>query len=536
MLTISPSQIEQNIHAWTDEVDHDRRQLLVVMQKIQDCYQLVSEESMRVLAQDFQIQPAEVLSLATFFTSFCTRPRGKYTFKVCRGLTCDMQQKEYLVAQIQNLLGLKVGETSPDGLFSLEFSQCMGMCDQGPVVSVNNQIFPRITTQKLDTIITFCKQGRNVPTTQSELASLALWEGRSQTPSYPTIPPGSVLSRLNSYSPEALLDELVKHRVLSEDLCSHLNASTCETASQRQLVCNTDLPQAGSFAERILLADHYDLFLEGMLASLYLSNVREGIIYLRPEYEGLCPVLTYYLERLQNLAQSEALPSSGGRSGCSIEIRTSPGFVGGGVGKSLNTAVNSDRFAANSASSIIQVNVQTIIEIGRYLFQKGSGQEPSTRIYAISGDCSLPGVYELPVNATINDLLEISKSYNPKAVQVGGVAGRFVPPSQFSDPIKTGNMSGDASIIVYGENTDFNNVGIRLLQYSAFESCGQCVPCREGSARLVEKFQTTKTGRKFSVLELNSIADSVRLASKCEFGQNAVTAFQSLVQCYRELA
>lgn len=540
MLTAAPSQIDQNIHAWTHEVDHDRRQLLVVMQKIQECYQSISEDSMRVLAEDFQIQPAEVLSLATFFTALYTRPKGKYTFKICCGLSCDLRQKEDLVTLIQNKLGVKFGETSPDGLFCLECSQCMGMCDQGPVLSVNNQVFPRMTPQKLETIISFCKQGQNIPTSQPGFTSLALWEGRSETASYALISPGSVISRLNAYSPEALLDELVKNHVITEDLRSQISSSTSETTSQRVLVCNTDLPQAGSYMERILLADHYDLFLEGVLACAYLSEVHEGIIYLRPEYEGLYPVLASYLEKLKDPTQGKTISFPGGRRVFSIDIRTSPGFIAGGVGKALEIAVNSNRFYANGASpissSVIPLNVQTIIEIGRYLLNINYPQETSTRIFAISGDCSLPGAYELPVNASIHDLLEISESHNPKAVQVGGVTGKFVLPPQFGNPLSTGKDIGDTSIIVYGPDTDFHNVAIKLLQYNISESCGQCAPCREGSVKLLEKFQTMKQGHRFSVLELNSIANCVQLTSKCEFGQTAVTAFQSLIQCFPELA
>jgi [NiFe] hydrogenase diaphorase moiety large subunit len=536
MATMDSSQIEQSIRDWTHEVNYDRKQLLVVMQKIQESYHYISEESMRILAEDFQIQPAEVFSLATFFPSLHNIPEGKYHFKLCNGLLCNLHQKEELITTLQNKLGVKFGETSRDGQFSLEYSQCMGMCDQGPVLSINDQIFTKITLPKLENIITFCNQNQNIEQSLfQENDSLGIWSGRSETITFAPILQGSVLSRFNTCSHENLLDELEAQKLISEELKQNLDPTTDKLSTKRVLVCNTDLPQAGSFKERIFLADHYDLFLEALIAIASISGVHEGIIFLRPEHEALRPVLSSYLEGLKLLADNI----------CNIEIRTSPGFIAGGIGNVLEVAVNSNRFPENSggspSTSIIEIDTTTLLEIGRYLSgvhcQEKTQNESSTRIFAISGDCSLPGVYEMPVNASISDLIQISGGQSPKAVQVGGIFGQFVLPAQFNDPVPTSKTYGneEANIIVYGPNTDFHEVAIKLLQFNVLESCGQCAPCREGSARLLEKFQKRNKNQRLSTAELYSVADCMQLASKCQFGRNATTGFLSLIQNFSEL-
>jgi [NiFe] hydrogenase diaphorase moiety large subunit len=537
MLNVDPTQIEQNIHAWADEAGHDRGRLLVVMQKIQASYQSISEEAMRILAQEFQIQPAEVYSLATFFPAFSTQPGARYTFKMCAGSVCDLKQKEELLSSVQEKLGLKFGETSPDGLFRLEQSQCMGMCDQGPVLSVNGHVFTRMTAEKADAIVALCKQNQGIPTEP------ALWDGRNEMVSYEPIPLGSVVAGFARIAPDDLLDELISDRVISEDPRSLRSAFSGEPTSRTVLVCNTDLPRPGSYSERILLADHYDLFLEGMLACACLYGAREGIVYLRPEYEALRPVLVNYLEKLKGSSSGLAIPFRGGEFLCSVDVRTSPGFVAGGMGKALEIAVNGSRIPANDSSagfdSVIALDVSTILEVGHRLAQKnrrpGPSQTEPTRIFSISGDCARPGVYELPRNTSLNDLLEVCGSQNPKAVQVGGTSGRFYLPAQFDRPLPAGDDGGEASLIVYGPDTDFRDVAIQLLEYNISQSCGYCAPCREGTVKLLKKYQTRKSGHGYSLLELNSIADCVRLSSKCEFGQNAVTGFQSLLQCFPEL-
>ncbi len=540
MLNVDPIQIEQNIHALADEAGHDRGQLLVVMQKIQTRYQSISEEAMRILAQEFQIQPAEVFSLATFFPAFSTQPGAKYTFKMCAGSVCDLKQKEELLLSVQENLGLKFGETSPDGLFCLEQSQCMGMCDQGPVLSVNGRVFTRLTVEKAGAIVALCKQNQAILT---ETVEAALWDGRNEIISYEPIPLGSVVAGFARIAPDDLLDELICDRVIDEAPRTLRSAFAGESTTRTVLVCNTDLPRPGSYSERILLADHYDLFLEGLLVCAGLYGAREGIVYLRPEYEALRPVLLNYLEKLKGSSSDLAIPFRGGEFLCSVDVRTSPGFVAGGMRNALEIAVNGSRFPANDSSalfdSVIALDVSTILEVGHRLAQKnrrsGPAQTEPTRIFFISGDCARPGVYELPRSTSLNDLLEVCGSQNPKAVQVGGSSGRFYLPVQLDQPLPIGDDYGATNLIVYGPDTDFGDVAIQLLEYNISQSCGYCAPCREGSVKLLKKYQTRKSGHGYSLLELNSIADCVRLSSKCEFGQNAVTGFQSLLQCFPEL-
>jgi [NiFe] hydrogenase diaphorase moiety large subunit len=536
--------LKQDIYHWIDEVGQDQKDLLMVLQKIQSRYQCISEDAMKIVAEAFHIQPAEIFGLVSFFPTLRMQPTGKYHFRICRDVCCDQKSsKKDLITYLQKQLGIKIGETTPDGLFSLEYSHCMGMCDQGPVLAVNQQIFTNVDQQMIEKIINHCQQARGNPILLPESLSPAIWDGKSEIDSFSPIEPGQALQTIIQNSAVEMHMALTNHQVVPENLLARLRSSESKVFTSRVLVCNTDLPIPGSFKERILLADHFDLLLEGMLIGAYLAGADREVLYLRQEFENLLPVLASYLEKLKQLFAAKDASLIPTYFINNFEIRMSPGFIAGGTENILLSALNSNRFKENSSSALymIPVDVEQILKIGSFFaHRKDTYKEPvatrnSTQIFAVSGECENPGLFEMPAGTKIIDLLQAAGADGAAAVHIGGIQGTCFPAAKFDHVITEADLNGNTTVIVYGPKTNFREIATNIMEYTSLESCGQCAPCREGSIRILECFRKIQKGSRFSVIELYSIAECMQQTSRCEFGQTTSRGIQSLLQRLPEL-
>ncbi len=148
-------------HSLEDLVDHYGRQrssLLPILQDVQRQYFHVSEYAMQVIADLLGIHPVEVCAVVSFYSFLDFKPRGRFVVRVCRTMCCHMQGKDRVARQLETDLGIKFGETTPDGRFTLEYANCIGMCDQGPALLVNDQVFTRVTPDGVHTIIEECRR------------------------------------------------------------------------------------------------------------------------------------------------------------------------------------------------------------------------------------------------------------------------------------------------------------------------------------------------------------------------------------------
>jgi len=111
-----------------------------------------------VIADLLDIHPVEVHSLVSFYGFLDEQSLGQFVIRLCRTITCDMAGKEHVARQLQNDLGIRFGETTADGKFSLRWANCLGMCDQGPAMLVNERIFTRVTPERVHKILQECRQ------------------------------------------------------------------------------------------------------------------------------------------------------------------------------------------------------------------------------------------------------------------------------------------------------------------------------------------------------------------------------------------
>lgn len=142
-------QIEEILGIFSPE----RENLLPVLQEIQEKIGYLSREAMESVARFFHLPPSEVFSLVTFYNQFRRKPPGRHPVSVCLGTACYLMGGNLILDAFSRELQIKKGETSEDRSFSLDATACFGCCNVAPVVKINNQIYSRMTTGKVEEVI-----------------------------------------------------------------------------------------------------------------------------------------------------------------------------------------------------------------------------------------------------------------------------------------------------------------------------------------------------------------------------------------------
>jgi len=133
--------------------DINRDNLIPILQAVQEECGYLSEDSLKKIANLLKLPVSKVYGLSTFYNQFRYAPLGKYHIKVCHGTTCHMNHSGLIISEIQKSLGIGDGETSRDGLFSLEVLSCIGACGHAPVISINGKFYERLTKDKLRSVL-----------------------------------------------------------------------------------------------------------------------------------------------------------------------------------------------------------------------------------------------------------------------------------------------------------------------------------------------------------------------------------------------
>lgn len=130
-----------------------RNALMPVLQGVVAREKFLSQEAMINVARELDLSAADVYGTASFYTFLDTKPRGKNIVRVCKTISCHMQGKEEIIKVLENHLMVKVGNTSHDNKFTLLTANCLGWCHKGPVMLVNDEVFPSVTPAKVIEII-----------------------------------------------------------------------------------------------------------------------------------------------------------------------------------------------------------------------------------------------------------------------------------------------------------------------------------------------------------------------------------------------
>ena len=133
--------------------DRDHTSLLVLLEEAQSKFGCVTEEFITEIAQSLNISKSEVYGVATFYSFFSTKPLGRYVIRVCKSLPCYLKNSRMIIESVGKELGIKPGETTPDGKFSLELTNCIGACDKAPAMLINSDVHGDLTPKKVSQII-----------------------------------------------------------------------------------------------------------------------------------------------------------------------------------------------------------------------------------------------------------------------------------------------------------------------------------------------------------------------------------------------
>lgn len=133
--------------------EYNRASLIPILRKIKEKYRCIDSEAMQIIADVLGIHPVEVHAVASFYAFLKPELEGRLVFRLCRTLSCELAGKDEVAEQLRNELGIDFGETTADQLFTLEWANCMGLCDQGPAMLVNETVYTSLTPQKISDIV-----------------------------------------------------------------------------------------------------------------------------------------------------------------------------------------------------------------------------------------------------------------------------------------------------------------------------------------------------------------------------------------------
>lgn len=127
--------------------------LITILQKAQEIYGYLPMDVIRLISDRTGVKPAKIMGVATFYAQFRLQPVGKYLIMLCKGTACHVNGSDLIEKTVTETLGIKDGETTPDGLFTLKNVACLGCCSLSPVMMINDETYGRLTPQKTKEIL-----------------------------------------------------------------------------------------------------------------------------------------------------------------------------------------------------------------------------------------------------------------------------------------------------------------------------------------------------------------------------------------------
>lgn len=370
---------------------------------------------------------------------------------------------------------------------------------------------------------------------------------------------GDAIKKIASMSREDILFEIKESKLRGRGGAGFPTSTkwmltAAAKADEKYVICNADEGEPGTFKDRVLLLEYPELVFDGMVIGGYVIGAKEGIVYLRGEYEYMLKSLEDYLEQMRkdNLLGENI----GGKEGFNFDIKIKLGSgayvcgeetaliesLEGNRGEArnrppfpVNTGLNGKPTTVNNVETFASV-AHIVVKSGSWYKEHGTDKSTGSKLFSISGDCKQPGVYELPWGTSINELLSMVEAENTKAVQVGGASGVCVPKSQFDRQLGYEDLGTGGSIMIFNESRNMLTVLKNFMEFFVEESCGQCTPCRIGNVKLLEGVEMIEKGEyTFSYIKkLKDLGESMRVSSKCGLGQSSPNPFISILDNFKD--
>ncbi|MGN0621558.1 MAG: NADH-ubiquinone oxidoreductase-F iron-sulfur binding region domain-containing protein [Porcipelethomonas sp.] len=339
-----------------------------------------------------------------------------------------------------------------------------------------------------------------------------------------------------------------------------------QAEKERYIVCNGDEGDPGAFMDRSIMEGNSHRMLEGMIIAGIATDAHEGYIYVRAEYPLAVKRLYHSIKEAEELG---ILGDNILGTGFSFHIHINQGagaFVCG-EGSALTASIEGDRGmprvkpprtveAGLFAKPTVLNNVETYANVPLIILNGvdwycsiGTETSPGTKAFAITGNVKNTGLIEVPMGTTLREVVfdiggGIKNNEKFKAVQIGGPSGGCLTFNEeyddymldFDSLKKVGAMIGSGGLVVMDEHTCMVEVARFFMNFTQNESCGKCVPCREGTKRMLEILEKIVAGNgTMEDLELlEEIANTVSNTALCGLGKTAANPVLSTLKYFRD--
>jgi formate dehydrogenase len=525
------------VRALLGDAARSRDLLIEHLHRIQDRYRQLSAPHLAALAQEMRLAQAEVYEVATFYHHFDVVKEGApasaaVTVRVCESLSCELAGSRELLAKLPALLGREVRVLA---------APCVGRCESAPCAVVHQNPVLNATAARVKSAVAAKKLKCPEP---KYLDYAAYRKGGGYRLLADCL--GGARSR----------DEVT--RIMEDSGLRGLGGAgfpagrkwriVAAASTPRLMAVNIDEGEPGTFKDRWYLERDPHRFLEGMLVAAWCAGVGEIYVYLRDEYAG-CRAL---LER--ELAMLKANPP------CAlppIHLRRGAGAYICGEESAMIESIEGKRglprlrppYVAEVGlfgCPTLEHNMETvywvreIVEKGAAWFaSQGRRGRKGLRSFSVSGRVRKPGVHLAPAGITLKELLDeycggMADGHELYAYLPGGASGGILPASKADIPLDFDTLQphgcfiGSAAVIVLSQRDRAAAAARNLMHFFREESCGQCTPCRAGTAKALELMKAPNWDQPL----LKELSQAMMDASICGLGQAAPNPVLSVLRYF----
>jgi formate dehydrogenase beta subunit len=520
-----------------------RRDLLIeYLHLIQDAYRQLTTRHLAALAQEMRMAQTEVYEVASFYHHFdVIRDDGEsevsaapaLTVRVCESLSCEMAGAQDLLKRIPDILGTAVRVLA---------APCVGRCEEAPVVIVGQKPLAQATVHEVCALVA-SGDTKDIPSAYIDLARyteeggyrllVKCLSGQVSVESVMTTMENSGLRGLGG----AGFPAGRKWRIVGKE------------TGPRLMAVNIDEGEPGTFKDRTYLERDPHRFLEGMLIAAWAVGIETVYIYLRDEYHGCRALLSRELEALRANPPAGTLPE--------IHLRRGAGAYICGEESAMIESIEGKRgmprlrppYVAQAGlfgRPTLEHNFETlywvreILERGAAWFMShGRHGRKGLRSFSVSGRISKPGVHLAPAGITIQELIDeycggMQAGHTFYGYLPGGASGGILPASMNDIPLDFDTLQpygcfiGSAAVIVLSDKDSATAAARNMTKFFRDESCGQCTPCRVGTAKSLDLIQQVHWNHAL----LADLSAVMRDASICGLGQAAPNPIDCVIKYF----
>lgn len=514
--------------------------LIEHLHKIQDFYKHISAAHLVALAYEMKLSRAEVYEVATFYHHFDVIKEGDavpadLTVRVCDSMSCEMAGAEDLIGSLETAMGEKV---------RVQRVPCIGRCDKAPVAVVGMHPVEFADVQKVDELV---EQG----VTEPETIAPILFEQYLSNGGY-TIYQQCMAGQHDVNKVLDMMDDSGLRGLGGAGFpVGRKWRIVRDQPAPRLMAVNIDEGEPGTFKDKYYLDRDPHCFLEGMLIAAWAVDINEIYIYLRDEYAAIRVMLEQELAKLRAHPPVTNLPTIYLRRGAGAYIcgeesamiesiegkrgmpRLRPPFVAQ-VGLFGRPTLEHNMESLYWVRDILEKGPECFTDHGRH-GRKG------LRSFSVSGRVNNPGVHLAPAGITMRELIDeycggMLEGHEFYGYFPGGASGGILPASLGDVPLdfdtlhEYGSFIGSAAVIVFSDKDRARDLAVNAMRFFEDESCGQCTPCRVGTAKAVTLMKQAKWDEPL----LEELSQVMVDASICGLGQAAPNPLRSVVKYFPE--